>query len=188
VPIGTILSMMVPCGTRQGATMQESIAAAADLLRAPPATPDLSRGAPPATTDLSGGTPPVAADPSRGPPLAGTSGPPSSQPRRPNLLSGPIVPTMLRLAGPTVVVLIIQTLVGVIETYFVGFLGTDALAGVALVFPVLMLMQMMSNGGIGGGVSSAIARATGAGRYGDAEALVWHAILIAILFGFVFTV
>jgi Na+-driven multidrug efflux pump len=46
---------------------------------------------------------------------------------------------------PTIVVLVVQTLVGVAETYFVSFLGTDALAGVALVFPVLMLMQMMSN-------------------------------------------
>ena len=105
----------------------------------------------------------------------------------PGVLTGPIMPTMLRLALPTTVVLVAQTLVGVIETYFVGFLGTDALAGVALVFPVLMLMQMMSNGGVGGGVSSAVARALGAGRRADAEALVWHSILIAGGFGLVFT-
>jgi len=36
---------------------------------------------------------------------------------------------------PTLVVLVVQTLVGVVETYFVSFLGTEALAGVALVFP-----------------------------------------------------
>jgi hypothetical protein len=94
---------------------------------------------------------------------------------------------MLRLAWPTVVVLVVQTLVGVAETYFVSFLGTDALAGVALVFPVLMLMQMMSNGGIGGGVSSAVARALGANRHADADALIWHAIVLACAFGVVFT-
>ena len=104
------------------------------------------------------------------------------------VLDGPIVPTMMRLALPTVVVLVVQTMVGVVETYFVSFLGTDALAGVALVFPVLMLMQMMSNGGIGGGVSSAIARALGAGRRDDAEALVWHTVVIACIFGALFTV
>jgi putative MATE family efflux protein len=86
---------------------------------------------------------------------------------------------------PTIVVLVVQTLVGVAETYFVSFLGTDALAGVALVFPVLMLMQMMSNGGIGGGVSSAVARALGANR--RADALVWHAIVLACAFGVLFT-
>jgi Na+-driven multidrug efflux pump len=76
----------------------------------------------------------------------------------PGVLDGPIIPTMLRLALPTIVVLIVQTLVGLAETYFISFLGTDALAGVTLVFPILMLMQMMSNGGIGGGVASAVAR------------------------------
>ena len=107
--------------------------------------------------------------------------------RRLRLLTGPILPTMLALAGPIIVVLVVQTLVGVAETYFVSFLGTDALAGVALVFPVLMLMQMMSNGGIGGGVASAVARALGAGRKDDADALVLHALIIAVGFGLLFT-
>jgi Na+-driven multidrug efflux pump len=62
----------------------------------------------------------------------------------PGVLDGPVAPTMLRLAVPTILVLVVQTLVGVVETYFVGFLGTEALAGVTLVFPVLMLMQMMA--------------------------------------------
>src|SRR5262245_9437252 len=74
------------------------------------------------------------------------------------MLDGPIIPTLLKLAAPTLIVLLVQTFVGVAETYFVGFLGIDALTGVALVFPVLMLMTMMSNGGIGGGVASAVAR------------------------------
>lgn len=109
-------------------------------------------------------------------------------PRAPlGVLDGPITPTLLRLALPTVVVLVVQTLVGVAETYFISFLGTEALAGVTLVFPVLMLMQMMSNGGIGGGVSSAIARAIGANRHADANALVWHSIVLATAFGAVFS-
>src|SRR5216110_3975966 len=99
----------------------------------------------------------------------------------------PVAAPLMRLALPTMVVLVVQTLVGVAETYFVGFLGTDALAGVALVFPILMLMTMMSNGGIGGGVASAIARAIGAGRMRDAEALMGHSVVIAVAFGAVFT-
>ncbi|MBI1773808.1 MAG: MATE family efflux transporter [Proteobacteria bacterium] len=111
----------------------------------------------------------------------------SSAPLLGPILAGPIVPTMLRLALPTLVVLLVQTSVGVAETYFVSFLGTEALTGVALVFPVLMLMQMMSNGGIGGGVAAAIARALGGGRTADAEALVFHALVLAGLFGLAFT-
>jgi putative MATE family efflux protein len=103
------------------------------------------------------------------------------------MLEGPIAPTLLRLAAPVLVVLAVQTLVGVAETWFVSFLGTAAIAGVALVFPLFMLMTMMSNGGMGGGVSSAIARALGAGRSADANALVRHALVIATACGAVFT-
>lgn len=100
---------------------------------------------------------------------------------------GPIVATMFRLALPTVSVLVVQTLVSVAETFYVSFLGTTAIAGVSLVFPVVMLMTMMSNGGIGGGVSSAVAREIGAGRQKDADALLLHAIVLAVAFGVLFT-
>src|SRR5437867_3286526 len=103
------------------------------------------------------------------------------------LLEGPIASTLLRLATPNVLVMFVQASVGLIETYFVAELGTDALAGVALVFPVLMLMQMMSAGAVGGGISAAIARALGAGRRNDADALAMHALAIAVGFGLLFT-
>src|SRR6516225_8008616 len=80
------------------------------------------------------------------------------------LLQAPIAATLVTLAAPNILVNIAQSSVGLIETYFVGKLGTDALAGVALAFPVVMLMQMMSAGAMGGGMSSAIARALGGGR------------------------
>jgi putative MATE family efflux protein len=104
------------------------------------------------------------------------------------LLEGPITATLLRLAWPNVLVMVAQASVGLIETYFVGKLGTAALAGVALVFPVVMLMQMMSAGAMGGGISSAIARALGAGRRDDANALTLHALAIAGVFGLAFMV
>lgn len=107
--------------------------------------------------------------------------------RQRTMLHGPILPTLLKLALPTVVVLVVQTLVGVAETYFVSFLGTEAVAGVSLVFPIFMLMQMMSNGGIGGGVASSIARAIGAGMVAEAEALVLNALVLAVVFGVIFT-
>jgi hypothetical protein len=84
------------------------------------------------------------------------------------LIEGPIAATLLRLAAPNMLVMFAQASVGLVETYFVGKFGTDPLAGVALVFPVIMLMQMMAAGAMGGGISSAIARALGAGRRADA--------------------
>ena len=81
-----------------------------------------------------------------------------------------------------------QAATGLIETYFVARLGTDALAGMALVFPAVMLMQMISAGAMGGGISSAIARALGAGRRDDADALVLHALIIHVALGVAFSV
>ena len=103
------------------------------------------------------------------------------------LLEAPIGRTLLRLAVPNIVVMVAQAAVGLIETYFVGKLGTDALAGMALVFPVVMLMQMTSAGAMGGGIASSIARALGAGRRDNADALVLHAMVIALGFGVVFS-
>jgi putative MATE family efflux protein len=109
-------------------------------------------------------------------------------PRTRVLLEGPIAKTLLRLAAPNVLVMFVQASIGLIEAYFVGKLGTDALAGVALAFPALMLMQMMSSGAMGGGISSAIARALGARRGQDADALALHALVIGAAFGLTFMV
>src|SRR5580704_9703768 len=107
-------------------------------------------------------------------------------PRTRALVEGPIATTLIRLAAPNMLVMFAQAAVGLVETYFIGKLGTGPLAGVALAFPIVMLMQMMSAGAMGGGISSAIARALGSGRRADANALVLHALAIALVFGLAF--
>ncbi len=99
------------------------------------------------------------------------------------LLEAPIARTMLRLAIPNVIVMVVQASIGLIETYFVAQLGLDALAGMALVFPLFMLLQMVSAGAMGGGILSAIARALGSGRHALANTLVWTAIAITLVLG-----
>src|ERR1700746_2584281 len=84
------------------------------------------------------------------------------------LLRGAVVPLLLRLASPNILVILAQASTGLIETWWVSHLGTDALAGMALVFPVVMLVQMVSAGAMGGGISSAVGRALGHGGRGEA--------------------
>jgi len=108
-------------------------------------------------------------------------------PRTRQLLEAPIAPTLLRLAAPNVIVMVVQPAVAAGEAYYLGWLGAETLAGVSLVFPLIMLMQTMSAGGMGGGVSSAIARALGRGRRAEAEALALHAVVIAGVMGAAFT-
>lgn len=96
------------------------------------------------------------------------------------LLDGPIAATLLRIAAPNVVVnVVLISVTTSVDAHFVGRLGLDALAGLALVFPLMMLMQQMANMAIGGAIAAAIARALGAGRREDASSLALHALVIA---------
>jgi putative MATE family efflux protein len=113
---------------------------------------------------------------------------PSVNARTERLLAAPIVPTLARLSAPGVLLVAFQSLVSVGDMYFVGRLGTGPLAGLALVFPLLMLLQMTSAGAMGGGVSSAIARALGSGDAAAARRLVVHALVIAAAMGAAFTI
>ena len=104
------------------------------------------------------------------------------------LLTAPIGRSLLLLAGPTTTFMLVQILVAIADGIFVGRLGADALAGMALVIPFVTLMFNIANGGMGGGVASAMARAVGAGRLDDARAIVVHALILSAAFGASFAV
>jgi putative MATE family efflux protein len=93
----------------------------------------------------------------------------------------PIRPLLIKMATPNAVAFLVQSFVSMAEVWFISRLGTSALAAIALAFPLLMLTQMMSGGAIGGAVTSAVARAIGAGDLVRAERLLWHALVIMVL-------
>src|SRR6478752_2190094 len=112
---------------------------------------------------------------------------PSAAARTKLLLEGPILTTLLRLAAPNV--LNFLAFVGVItfDGFFLGRIGTDALAGASLAFPWIMLVLQTTNSGMGAGVSSAVARALGANKQDRANDLVFHAFLLALVLGVIFS-
>src|SRR3954466_15655076 len=112
--------------------------------------------------------------------------PPPPAPAKNALVDGPILRTLLSLAWPNVIALTAGTCVVIAETSYIGRLGVESLAAMALVFPCVMLTMTMSGGAMGGGVASAIARAIGAGDKERASTLAAHALLIGIAFGLVF--
>lgn len=128
----------------------------------------------------------IADKPSPLPPPLPSPLPPIAAPAGNPLLDGVILPTLLRLSWPNVVALSAGTCVVIAETSYIGRLGTESLAAMALVFPFVMLMMTMSGGAMGGGISSAIARAIGAGDRERAATLALHALLIALCFGVFF--
>ncbi|MCB1693470.1 MAG: hypothetical protein KDI19_11955, partial [Pseudomonadales bacterium] len=95
------------------------------------------------------------------------------------LLADPPLRLLVRLATPNSLAFFVQSGVSLAEVWFIGQLGSTALAAIALVFPMLMLTQTLSGGALGGAVASSIARALGAGNVPRAERLVWHALVLA---------
>jgi putative MATE family efflux protein len=115
--------------------------------------------------------------------LTDPTSPPATRPvaaRTKLLLEGPIFSTLLRLSAPNILNLLAIAGMITFDGLFVGRIGPDALAGVSLAFPFVMLMQHTAASGMGGGVSSAIARALGAGKRDIADALVFHAFVLAL--------
>ena len=104
------------------------------------------------------------------------------------LRSGPVLSTLLRLTLPNLVALGSSTVVSIAETVYVGAIGVAALGGVALAFPVFMLMQLLSAGAMGGTISGVLSRALGAQDRDRAQALALCSIVIAIVFGLALSV
>src|SRR5258708_12271218 len=102
------------------------------------------------------------------------------------ILEGPIFSTLLRMSAPNVLNLLAFAGMVTFDGFFLGRLGSDALAGASLVFPWVMLVLQSTNSGMGAGVSSAVARAVGAGKSERANALVFHAFLLALALGAIF--
>jgi putative MATE family efflux protein len=103
------------------------------------------------------------------------------------LLEAPIFQTLLRLSAPNV--LNLGAIAGLItfDGLFLGRLGSNALAGVSLVFPFVMFVQHVAASGMGGAVSSAVARALGAGARERAHDLATHAFALAVGMAIVFS-
>ena len=104
------------------------------------------------------------------------------------LLSAPIGPTLAKLAAPNILAMVVQAAQSIAEAYFASRIGVTALAGLALVFPLVMLTQMLSAGAMGGAISASVARALGAANPARAATLTLTAWLLAVGFALVMAV
>jgi hypothetical protein len=72
-------------------------------------------------------------------------------PRTLRMLHGKSAPTLRRMAVPTAAMVVAQSSVALIQIWYVSRLGIDSLAGISLVFPGWMMMQVLCAGSLGGG-------------------------------------
>ena len=101
--------------------------------------------------------------------------------RTQRILEAPVLPLLLSLAAPNIGEAAARITFLTADALFVSWLGSDALAGVAVVFPLFLILQTATASGIGSGVSSAIGRALGAGEHARATSLAGVAVAIALI-------
>ncbi|MDC0227166.1 MATE family efflux transporter [Alphaproteobacteria bacterium] len=104
------------------------------------------------------------------------------------ILHGSIFKMVCNLSFPNFIGVSSMPLVIIADAYFISQLGNIPLASLALVFPFISLMQMMSAGAIGGGTTSSVSRYLGSGSISKANSAVWHAIIIGIILSLIYTI
>lgn len=97
------------------------------------------------------------------------------------MVSGPIVPTLARLAAPNVVGMVAMALMSIAEAVWAARMGPDVLAAIALVFPFQMLTQTLAAGAFGGATNASMARALGARDIDRAGLVFVHALVLAVV-------
>lgn len=98
--------------------------------------------------------------------------------RRAALLEGPVGPTLLRMAGPMVLGLTAVILISVVDTFYVGQLGTRPLAAMSFTFPVVFFVMSIAMG-LGVGMTSVVSRALGENDLDRVRRLTTHGLLLA---------
>ena len=93
-----------------------------------------------------------------------------------------------KLGFPNIIAWLAWTISTFADAFFVGILGTNTLASIALIFPFQMLMLMMAGGAIGGGVTSSIGRAIGNKDVIKAESSAWCSLIICLIMALIYTI
>ena len=101
---------------------------------------------------------------------------------KPTYTRGSIAKVMLSTALSMVPGTLAISGYNVVDTYFVGRLGTRPLAAMGFTFPVVMIVGCIYHG-LGGGVMTPVAQLLGAGRRDQAARMVTSGILLFTLIG-----
>ncbi|MDP4008192.1 MAG: MATE family efflux transporter [Candidatus Peregrinibacteria bacterium] len=103
------------------------------------------------------------------------------------LTEGPILTSLLSLSIPIVVANILQTMYQLVDTFWVGRLGADAIAAVSITFPIIFLLIALG-GGLTIAGSVLVAQYKGAKNYAKVDHISAQTLLIMILISFVLTI
>jgi putative MATE family efflux protein len=100
--------------------------------------------------------------------------------KKAQLVEGPIGRTLTRLTIPMFFGVLGMVAFNLVDTFFVGRLGTRELAAMSFTFPIIFIINGISMG-IGTGASAVISRAIGSGDHLTVRRLTTHSLALALL-------
>lgn len=97
-----------------------------------------------------------------------------------DLTQGPVWRKLAGLTLPMIFGIMAVISVSLVDTYFVGLLGTEELAALSFTFPVTMVLTSLSIG-LGAGAASVVSRAVGGRNRDEARRLATDSLILAIV-------
>ncbi|WP_336758896.1 MATE family efflux transporter [Aeromonas hydrophila] len=100
---------------------------------------------------------------------------------RPNpLLTAPMTSVLLRMTGPMILGIVAILAFNLVDTFFIGMLGTQALAAISFTFPVTFVVTSLAMG-LGAGLSAVMGHALGQGKHDEAARITTDNLFLAVL-------
>ncbi|MGL5484101.1 MAG: MATE family efflux transporter, partial [Aeromonas veronii] len=83
------------------------------------------------------------------------------------MLTAPIPVVLRQMTGPMIFGIIAILAFNLVDTFFIGMLGTEALAAISFTFPVTFVVTSLAMG-LGAGLSAVIGHTLGQGKHDEA--------------------
>jgi len=100
--------------------------------------------------------------------------------KKPQLIDGPVARTLLNLTIPMIIGMVGIVAFNLVDTFFVGQLGTQELAALSFTFPIIMVIGSLAMG-IGTGASAVISQAIGRGDHNKVQRLTTDSLILSFL-------
>ncbi|MBL0522203.1 MATE family efflux transporter [Aeromonas enteropelogenes] len=96
------------------------------------------------------------------------------------MLTAPAPVVLRRMTGPMILGIVAILAFNLIDTFFIGMLGTQALAAISFTFPVTFVVTSLAMG-LGAGLSAVIGHTLGQGKHEEAARITTDSLFLAII-------
>lgn len=103
------------------------------------------------------------------------------------LTRGPVTKTLINLTIPMIFGMLSMVVFNMVDTYYVGRLGTNQIAALTFTFPVVMVIGSLSQG-IGLGVSAVVSKAVGKGKRHKIQRFATDGLVLGVILVALFAV